>query len=98
MTQLMSVGPFLKEFSIVSLSLLNELHAFTHPARLRGPCMKMCYSLSPNYLLFTLLLRTINLSLSIRLGAEFFLWVNNTICSFTAVLLAAELALDGWMT
>lgn len=57
--------------------------------------MKMWYLLSPNYLLFTLLLRTINLSLSIRLGAEFFYEVNNTICSFTAVLLAAELALDG---
>lgn len=37
-------------------------------------CMKMCYLLSPNYLLFTLLLRTINLSLSIGLGAEIFMW------------------------
>lgn len=65
------------EFGIVFVSLLNELHAF-HTSRLpanfrqSGWCMKMCYLLAPNYLLFTLLLRTINLSLSIRLGAEFF--------------------------
>lgn len=65
-------------FGIVFVSILNELHVFPTsrlPAnfRQRGRCMKMCYLLSPNYLLFTLLLRTINLSLSIGLGAEFFM-------------------------
>lgn len=71
-------------FGIVFGFLLNQLHAFHTsclPANFgqRGLetvwcwCMKMCYLLSSNYLLFTLLLRTINLSLSIGLGAEF-LW------------------------
>lgn len=78
-TQLASVV----QFGIVFVSLLNELHA-SHtsclPANFRQRgfetvwgWMKMCFLLSSNYVLFTLLLRTIHVSLSIRLGAELFM-------------------------
>lgn len=73
------------DFTIVLLSPLNKCHAFhtsCHPlishrvAMKLVLCwfMKMCYLLSPNYLLFALLLRTISLSLSVKLGAEIFMW------------------------
>lgn len=89
-----------------SAPLWKELRAYTHTSCFtgllisdrKGLSAKMCYLLSPNYLLFTRLLRIINLSPSIRAGDEFFYEVNSAICSFAAALLAAELALHGWMT
>lgn len=108
MTQLMSLGPSIEEFIIVSVPLFERSSVLTHThtsgftglliSDRKGLSAKMCYLLSPNYLLFTRLLRIINLSPSIRAGDEFFYEVNSAICSFAAALLAAELALHGWMT
>lgn len=102
----MSLGPSIEEFIIVSVPLFERSSVLAHTSCFtgllisdrRGLSAKMCYLLSPNYLLFTRLLRIINLSPSIRAGDEFFYEVNSTICSFAAALLAAELALHGWMT
>lgn len=76
MTQHLSVG-HLSKWSMSAFFCLNWLSTPLCSAHIRQTwieiccgCTKMCYLLSLNYLLFTLLLRTINVSLSIRLGAD----------------------------